>query len=408
MSAVLAAPVSPSATLDLRDPAFRLDPHGVFRTLRGRGPVHRDSMGIWLVTGYAEARSILIDHAFGRDPRRWKMYDKLRPYMAGSTLEHTVERWMLTNDGAAHARLRRLTGNALAPGVVRTMREVVEATADRLLDRLPADRPFDLMRDFAQPFPVRVISELMGLPPGDFAAGKAWSDALSTVVEPASNRHLREDSDRAACAMLEYLRAHVARVRQKRPDNLIGRMIAAQAADGVTGDDELLANLLLLFVAGHETTTNLIGNGMLSLLRHPQERARLAAEPALARTAIEEMLRYEGSVNVVARVVPDSREVAGVRMEAGDLLYCLTAAANRDPSAFADPDRFDIGRDPNPHLAFGGGMHYCIGAPLARLEGEIAFNRLLARHPALRLGDEEVRWRPLVNMRGLEALLLSA
>ncbi|WP_341893624.1 cytochrome P450, partial [Variovorax sp. YR752] len=191
-------------------------------------------------------------------------------------------------------------------------------------------------------------------------------------------------------------------------DDVLGLLIAAQDDGGGLSEDELLGNLILLFIAGHETTTNLIGNGALTLLRHPQQLARLRERPPLAASAVEEMLRFEGSVNMVARSTTAPYAVGDTLIPAGELIFFMLAPANRDPAVFADPDRFDIGRDPNPHLAFGAGIHFCLGAPLARLEGEIAFQRLLARYPALDLPDEPPRWRPWINLRGLEALTLAA
>jgi cytochrome P450 len=208
--------------------------------------------------------------------------------------------------------------------------------------------------------------------------------------------------------MLDYLRGELARRRARRGDDLVARMMAAQEADGTTSDDELLANLLLMFVAGHETTTHLIGNGMLTLLRHPAELARLRTRPALLAGALEEMMRFESSVNVVARIAHADTVIGEAPARRGDLLYCMVGAANRDPRVFAAPGRFDIARTPNPHLSFGGGVHYCLGAPLARLEGEIAFAALLDRFPKLHMACDTVRWRPLLNLRGLAELRLVA
>jgi pimeloyl-[acyl-carrier protein] synthase len=264
------------------------------------------------------------------------------------------------------------------------------------------------MQDFAQPFPVRVIGDLLGLPAADQARNKAWSDALALVVEPAATRELRQSSDHAARELLQYLRGIVAQRRQQPRDDVLGSMLAAQAADGNVSDEELLANLMLLFVAGHETTTNLIGNGVLCLLQHPAQLQRLRQQPGLMACAVEEVMRFQGPANVVARVATEARSIGVHTVPAGDLVYCLTAAANRDPQVFAQPDQFDIGREDNPHLSMGGGVHYCLGAPLARLETAVAFERLLARFPRLQLQGGPVTWRPLVNLRGLSRLMLSA
>jgi len=392
--------------VDMRDPAFRRDPHRIGRELRRAGPLHRDKLGLWLVTRHAECRALLTSPSLGRDPRRWRHYAEIRPYLADSTLERTVERFMIFNDPPAHTRLRRLVTAFFTPAAVRTIAAAVEATANDLIDRLPNDRPFDLMRDFAQPFPVRVISDILGLPAERYAQSKNWSDALALVVEPLATRELRQHSDRAAIEMTEYLRAVLAERRRAPGDDLLSELIVAQAGTGAIDENELLSNLLLLFIAGHETTTNLIGNGVLALLDHPDQLDRLRRAPDLMPAAVEEILRYESPVNVVARIVSEPVDIAGQRLDPGEMLYCLTGVANRDEMAFADPDRFDVGRAINPHLSFGGGPHYCLGAPLARLEGAIALRRLLNRFPVLRRVEEEVRWRDLVNLRGLARLNL--
>jgi cytochrome P450 len=201
----------------------------------------------------------------------------------------------------------------------------------------------------------------------------------------------------------------VAQCRARPGDSLLHRLIRAQDVDGSLDEDELLANVMLLFIAGHETTTNLLGNGLLALLQDPDTCARLRADESLLDTAVEEMLRYDGPANVVARIARAPWTVGGVTIPAGALIYCLTGAANHDPTVFAHPARFDVARSPNPHLSFGGGVHFCLGAPLARLEAKIALAKLLARLPRLRLeGGEPPPWRALVNLRGLERLPLRA
>ena len=208
--------------------------------------------------------------------------------------------------------------------------------------------------------------------------------------------------------MTKYLQTQVARRRKQRGSTVLDILLTAQDESGDLADDELIANLMLIFMAGHETTTNLLGNGMLTLLRHPDQLARLRANPELMPTAVEEMLRFESPANVVARVTRTPIHAGGVDIPAGELLYCLTGAANRDPTVFTNPQQFNIGRTPNPHLSFGGGVHYCIGAPLARLEAAVAFEALLSRFPSLQMAQAEIQWRPLINLRGLTALPLLA
>jgi pimeloyl-[acyl-carrier protein] synthase len=407
------------APVDMRHPAFRDDPHPLLRELRESTRVARDVLGIWLVLHHADVSAVLRSSQLSREIWRSPGYGQMRPFLADSTMERTTHQWMIFNDPPKHTRLRRLVGAAFKPGVVEAMRERITAVTDELLDALPAaanpDGSFDLMTGLAQPLPVRIICDVLGLPHEDFAQTKSWSDALSWIVEPVVRREQREAAGRAAEEMVAYLRHHIAQRRGKPArDDVLGLMVAASEAghpgEEPLSDDELLGNLILMLIAGHETTTNLIGNGMLTLLRHPQELARLRRslghDPALMHTAVEEMLRYEGSVTTIARHTALPYTIGDTVVPPGQVLYGMLGAAHRDPAAFADPDRFDIGRQPNGHLAFGAGIHYCLGAPLARLEAEVAFTRLLQRYPHLEMADAPPRWRKLINLRGLESLRL--
>lgn len=400
---------SAGAPVDMRDPVWRDDPHAILRTLRERGPT-RDALGIWLVGRYADVNAGLRSARLSREPWRAPAYRQLRPFIAESPMERWVEQWMLFNDPPKHTRLRRLANHAFRPPVIDAMRARIEAVTDELIDALLADgTPFDLMAAFAQPLPVRVICDILGLPGEDFATTKAWSDALAIVVEPVRRRAELEAAGRAAVEMADYLRAHVAAHRAaSQRDDLLGALVAAMDDGNALSVDELLGNLILLFVAGHETTTNLIGNGVLTLLRHPGELARLRADPTLIAGAVEEILRYEGSVNFLGRHPLEPYRIGDVTVTPDETIFFMLGAANRDPAAFPDPDRFDVARTPNHQLGFGAGIHHCIGAPLARLEAQIAIGRLFARWPSLEAVDAVPRWRRLINLRGLEALVLRA
>ena len=412
MDSTSESPRNTSGPVDMRDPAFRDDPHALLRALREQGRATRDVLGIWLLCHHADVSSGLRSNQLSREPWRLPVYRQLRPFLADSTLERTTEQWMLFNDPPKHTRLRRLVTAAFKPPVIEALRERITAVTDELIAQLPAPGPqadvFDLMAGLAQPLPVRVICDVLGLPAQDFAQTKAWSDALAWIVEPVVRREQRVAAAQAAEDLVAYLRGHIEARRAAAPrDDVLGLLMAAQAdEDGVLSVDELLGNLVLLFIAGHETTTNLIGNGMLSLLRHPDQLARLRNEPSLIHSAVDEMLRFEGSVTTVSRHTMAPYAVGDLVIPPEQTLYFMVGAANRDPAAFAEPERFDIARTPNPHMGFGAGIHYCLGAPLARLEGEIAFTRLLQRYPALALADPVPRWRKLINLRGLEALPL--
>lgn len=393
---------------DLREPAWLTAPREQAARLRARGRVHRDTQGLWLLLDHADCRAVMQSAHLSRDPRQHAGYAKLRPFLAGSALEQAAERFMLFNDAPVHTRLRRVVAAAFTPVATRTLRESVAATARALVATLPDDgTPFDFMRGFAQVLPIRVICDLLGIDAGDFDQAKAWSDAAACVVEPLASRADRAEGARAVAELTTFLKAQVARRRAHPGDTVLDRMIAAQRDEPAFDDDELLANLILLFLAGHETTTNLLGNGLLALLRHPDQLALLRSDPAaLLPTAVEEMLRYESPTNMVARITREPCAIGDITVPAGEALYCMVGAANHDPAVFAEPGRFDIRRNPNPQLSFGGGVHYCVGAPLARLEAEVAFDALLQRFATLALADEEVRWRPMINLRGLQALRL--
>jgi len=399
----------PPATIDMRHPAFRDDPHPLLRDLRERGRIERDVVGVWLVSHHADVSAGLRSSRLSREPWRSPVYRQYRPFLADSTLERTTEHWMLFNDPPKHTRLRRLVNGAFKPPVIAALRERITSLTDELLAALPARGELELMAGFARQLPVRVICDVLGLPPEDFAQTKLWSDALAMIVEPVVRREQRLAAGRAAEEMVAYLRGHIAARRAgSRHDDLLTLLVAAQDGEGQLSDDELLGNLILLFVAGHETTTNLIGNGLVTLLRHPDELTRLRTEPARMASAVEEMLRYEGSVTMVSRQTVEPYAIGETVIPPEEVLFFMLGPANRDPAVFADPERFDIGRSPNPQLGFGAGIHFCLGAALARLEGEIAFARLLQRYPAIALAEPTPHWRPLINLRGLEALRLIA
>ena len=403
-----APPILARDIADLRDPAWLTHPRDVARRLRERGRVHRDTQGLWLLLGHADCRAVMQSAHLSRDPRLSTAYPALRPFGAGSALEHAAERFMIFNDPPVHTRLRRVVAAAFTPAAVRDWRQRITATTHELLDALPSDQPFDFMRGFAQLLPIRVICDILGMDAGDFDQAKAWSEAAACVVEPLASRAARASGAQAVAELTAFLRTQVAQRRARPGDSVLDRMIAAQREDPAFDDDELLANLILLFIAGHETTTNLLGNGLLTLLRHPQQLARLQREPALLPQAVDEMLRFESPTNMVARITREPWTLGDLVVPAGEVLYCMVGAANHDPAVFAEPDRFDIGRDPNPQLSFGGGVHYCVGAPLARLEAQVAFEALLQRLPALQLAGPEPQWRPMINLRGLQALWLQA
>ena len=398
------ASLSPETiNFDFRDPEYRKNPYPALARLRRQAPVYQSPLGFWLITRYDQVNALNRDPRLGRDLRQWSMYSFLRPFLADSALEQCAEQWMFLLDPPAHTRLRQLFARAFTPKVVEQLRPRITAIANELLDQVGNNVEIDFMRDFAQPFPVRIITELLDLPPMDYTQLKAWSDALVCVVEPAPSKKARAAANAAATEMSHYLHEFLADYHIE--DSFVGRLLASTQTDTLS-IAELVANLVFLFVAGHETTTNLLGNGLLALLRHPDQLARLRQEPGLMKMAVEELLRYDGPANVNSRVAHEDMEVAGQKIAAGSLIFCMLGAANRDPEVFVNPDALDITRNPNSHVAFGGGPHYCLGAPLARVEAQIALEQILQRWPTIELYEPGVVWRDLVNVRGMEKLPL--
>lgn len=395
--------------IDLLDPSFRRDPYAALAHAREHEPVHQDALGIWYVLRHADCVALMKDPRLGRDLRKWLGYPLVRPYLADSPLERCVEQWMFSLDPPEHTRLRRLVARAFTPKAIAAMRGAIEQAADALLDDLAARgraSTFDLMKELAQPFPVRVIAQILGLSIDDYATLKAWSDAVAIVVEPTARRRQKQAANEAVIAMMEYLREQARRRRGSLGDDVISELLRAEEDGERLSEEELISQLVLMFVAGHETTANLIGNGTLALCRNPGELARLRDDRALLPSAVDELLRYDGPANTNGRVAHVDIEVGGVTIPAGSVLLCMLGAANRDPAVFADPDRLDVGRAPNPHVSFGGGIHHCIGAHLARLEAQVAFDRLLQRFSSLEVDEAGVVWRDLVNIRGLSTLPL--
>lgn len=395
-------------TLDLRAAEYVADPYPTLARFRATDPVHMDGFGVWYVLRHADVHALNRDVRLGRDLRKWMGYPLLRPYLADSPLERCVERWMFSLDAPQHTRLRKLVARAFTPRAVEAMHRDIEREADDLLDRLAAGAPegVELLSGFAQAFPIRVIARVLGLSLDVYEALRRWSGAIAKVLEPTARKADRLTANAGVIEMTAYLLEQVSARRERRTNDVVSILLAAEDDGDRLTEDELVAQLVMMFVAGHETTTNLIGNGMLALARHPQQLERLRSDSSLLPSAIEEMLRFESPANTNARVTHEEIVVGDKTIGAGQLVMCMLGAANRDPEVFADPDRFDVARTSNPHQSFGGGVHFCIGAPLARLEARIAFERLLRRWPEIHVDESGVRWRPLVNLRGLGQLPL--
>ena len=398
--------ISTERKYDLYSHTFKVNAYKTFKTLRTQNPILRQlsldgSTMIWFVSRYDDVEAVLRDPRFVRDERSAK-----RPEQAWqrSPLEDLISNHMLNKDGDDHHRLRALVSQAFTPKRVRELRPRVQAVADELLDGLQAQGQMDLIGDFAFHLPTIVILEMLGVPTKDRERFKAWSNAAVSPV--------LDESDLTAFyghmqAFMAYLRELFAARRAEPRDDLISALIQAEQSGDVLSENELFSTVFLLIVAGHETTVNLIGNSVLALLFNPDARAELKADPSLMPNAVEEFLRFDGSVErALNRWAAEDVELRGQTIHRGDPVILILGAANHDPEKFTQPDELDLNRHPNPHLGFGKGIHYCLGAPLARLETEIALNTLLRRLPELRLDvpEDSLRWRNTPGFKGLEAL----
>lgn len=389
-----------TAAFDPRDPAFRADPYPVYDLLRTAAPVlFWEPWGIWFLSRYDDCS------AFLRDPRLVHGdMDAWTPPAEQQALFAMQRHWLLFKNPPDHTRLRRLVHTAFTPRMVERMRDQIVTTTDALLDGLEAAGGGDIVADLAFPLPVSVIAAMLGIPAADRAQFHAWSNALAHSLDLTEDPAVYARASEAASALTAYLQGIAAERRRRPGDDLLSALLAAEDEGGHLSADELYATIALLLVAGHETTVNLIGNGVLALLRHPEQLGQLRAAPELIRSAVEELLRFDSPVQATTRRAREDLIVGGQRIQAGQEVSFMLGAANHDPARFPDPHTLDLRRDPNQHLAFGGGIHYCLGAPLARMEGQIAIGRLVERMPGLALATDALLYRDNYVLRGLERL----
>lgn len=387
----------------------RADPYPLYRTLRENDPVHRSrAIRGWLLFRHADCTELLRDPRFSADDRNYIAYPRIRAAAIADGIADPTrpeEPVMLRRDPPDHTRLRSLVNKAFTPRAIEKLRPRIEAVAAELLDAISGRERFDLIADYAVPLPVIIIAEMLGVPASDRAVFKRWSDHLVGFLDPQAAppphvlRRTREE-------FFAYMGRIAAERRQQPADDLMTALVLAEEQGKRLSEIELHGTLALLLAAGNETTTNLIGNGMLALLRHPEQLARLRQQPELIESAVEELLRWDSPVQYTARILTEDVEFRGYRFRKGEMIVAVLGSANRDPEVFPDPERLDLARRNNHHLSFGHGIHYCLGAQLARLEAQIAFRQLLQRFPDLRLAAAEVRWRRLTFLRGLHALPL--
>jgi len=391
----------------LLDPEVLADPYPLYARLRSEDPVHWDPfLHAWIVTRYADVLTVLHDYSADRTPTPDQLTEMGLSDL--SPIAAVMVNQMLFLDAPAHTRLRGLASTAFTPRRVEVLRGHIQEIADGLLDRVAGTGRMDVIADFASPLPAIVTAEMLGVPIDDHERLKNWSADFAEMLG-----NFQHNPDRVARVlqsveeMTAYFRDAIAELRGRPREGLIHSLMAARVDGDRLSDDEVIANCIVTMVGGQETTTNLIGNGLLALLRHPDELARLRADPTLTPSAVEELLRYESPSQHTARMAPSDRELGGKEIRKRQAVIAVMGAANRDPERFPDPDRLDLSRASNRHVAFGWAAHFCFGAPLARLEGQIAFDTLLRRLPGLRREDVPLVWRENLGLRGLTALAVS-
>ena len=392
---------------DLFSPAFKRDPFSTWARMRGHDPIypHRapDGSTIWYVTRYADAIAVLRDDVnYCKDPCNAFNAEALP--RRKSAVHQLINENMLFADPPEHTRLRALVNQAFTPRRIEQLRPRVLAIADRLLDGIAGEGAADLIVNYALPLPVAIISELLGIPEADRVEVASWSQA---IVSPGSRNLNYSTRKQRVRAFIDYLQGLFADRQTNPQDDLVTALVQAEEAGQRLNEAELSSMVALLLVTGHETTVNLIGNGVLALLLHPEQRWRLEAQPDLWPAAVEELLRYDGPVETsTTRWARRDHELQGHQIRRGDVVRMVLSSTNRDADRFTAPDELRVDREENRHLAFGLGIHYCLGAPLARLEGHVALQRLFERLPELELGvpPAQLRWRSGVLFRGLVGL----
>jgi cytochrome P450 len=388
------------------DPAFIADPYPFYRRLRETAPVFKTPQGLWLVTRYDDVTFALRDKRFGKDfvgnlERRYGNLARMEEPAVAS-----LGRTMLVLDPPDHTRLRALVTKAFTARRVADMRPRIKALVDAQLDRVIDKGEMDVMRDLAHRLPVIVICDMLGIPEDHRAPFLAGSNVNGRILEPVPMSREEIDQANRNTQMAGAYFDQLCELRRREPrDDLTTELVRAEEAGDKLTAEELRANIGLLFGAGHETTTNLIGNGLLALHRHRDQWERLKADPSLIPNAVEELLRYDSSVQITGRVTNAEVEIGGVTLGATENVIALLGAANHDPAQYQDPDRLDVGRANVRPLSFGGGIHYCLGAQLARLEAELVFTALVERLPNIELPEKDApAWRRSFTLRGLSKL----
>jgi len=393
--------------VNILGPEFKANPFPLLARLRAEQPVCRvtlpDKTPVWLVTRYEDVKTLLADERFAKSRYNALSPEQLRKQPWVPPMFRPLERTMIDLDPPDHTRLRQFVHKAFTPRLIEQLRERVQTLANDLLDAAARKCEMDLIRDYALPLPMTIITEILGVPIQDRDKFHKWSKVIVAVDQFNANWRVIP----AIWMFNRYLRRFFKARRDDLRDDLVSALIQAEEAGDRLSEDELLAMVFLLLVAGHETTVNLIASGTLELLQHPDQMEKLRSAPSLIKSAVEELLRYTSPVFMsTERYARENVAIQGVAIPRGEMTLGVIGSANRDETVFENPDTLDVEREPNKHLSFGHGIHYCLGAALARLETQIAINTLLERMPKLRLkgSPEALRWRRSLILRGLDAL----
>jgi cytochrome P450 len=393
--------------LDLKHPANLQDPYPLYRWLREEDPVHwSESLRGWAVSRYDDCLDIL-QHPLRFSADRFRKlgaeFRSSRP--AVQDVARVLQDWLVFRDPPDHTRMRRLLHNTFTPRELDAMRPRIQRVVEDLLDGMAGQEKTDFVSEFAFPLPASVIAIMLGAPVEDIDALKRWSDQIAAFIggHQAETDNV-EEARQGAFHLMDYFRDLIAERKGHPRDDLISLMLAAEEDGDALTPEEVVSNCVLLLAAGHETTTNLLGSGLYLLLRHPDQLRLLRHDPELAPGAVEELLRMESPVPAVVKVATEPVELHGREIRPGEMIFPLLGSANRDERRFEQPDALNIARHPNRHLAFGHGIHFCLGGPLARVEAQIAFAALLRRFESIALAGPEPRWMPKIFLRGLESL----
>jgi pimeloyl-[acyl-carrier protein] synthase len=388
----------------LLNPAVLANPYPLFHRLRSEDPVHWDPfLHAWVVTRYSEVLEVLHTYSADRTPTPEQLASIGLAQLA--PLAQLMVKQMLFMDASAHTRLRGLASQAFTPARIEVLRSHIQEIVDDLLDAVAARGSMDVIADLAEPLPAIVTAEMLGLPVEDRNRLKTWSANFAEML--GNFQHNPDHAGRMLQTVEEmtaYFQEAVREIKQNPREGLIHSLLSAEVNGDRLTEEEVVANAIITMVGGQETTTNLIGNGVLTLLQNPEQMKKLRNEPSLTASAVEEMLRFESPSQHTARLCPSDRTLGGKQIRKRQAVIAVMAAANRDPERFPDPDRFDIARTDNRHLAFGYAAHFCFGAPLARMEGQVAFASLLKRFDNMELDPQNLVWRTNLGLRGLNSL----